>query len=150
MDPQQPRMFRSSSTRPLPMTERLIFCTEPPQRCKVGTNWHSLPTELELRILQYRLIIANPLSNLTHPSHSKRALLPLLLTWKSIYPVAMGIYYNKGVQIGHLRNVSLPWQEQLARAQIYPHLSARVFLRRIHSRMNISIASITCLTEDFH
>lgn len=61
--------------------------------------WHDLPTELKRQIIAQRLSLAGPITVLTHPSHSFRALLPLLQTSREICFLAKEAYYANGIVI---------------------------------------------------
>ncbi|KAF1968261.1 hypothetical protein BU23DRAFT_602320 [Bimuria novae-zelandiae CBS 107.79] len=58
-------------------------------------GWDTLPTEIQLQILGDRLAMVNPITYKTHPIHSKRRLLPLLLTNKQMHDLAAEVYYRE-------------------------------------------------------
>ncbi len=58
-------------------------------------QWHKLPIELKEMVLEYRLRVDNAITWRTNPSHSRRALLPLLLTSKEMNDMAAKIWAEK-------------------------------------------------------
>ena len=50
---------------------------------------------MQLKILEFRLHVPSALTHHTHPIHSRRALLPLLLTSKETYALAIEIWTKK-------------------------------------------------------
>jgi hypothetical protein len=58
-------------------------------------EWSQLPTELQLMVLRYRVILPKALTAVSHPSHSRRVLLPLILTSKRMRELACPIYYGE-------------------------------------------------------
>lgn len=59
-------------------------------------RFFDLPDELKLRILSYRLVVGNSrsISPLAHNMMAQKALLPLALTSKQMYGLAMQLYYE--------------------------------------------------------
>jgi hypothetical protein len=58
-------------------------------------KWSELPTELQLMVLRHRVILPKALTAESHPSHSRRVLLPLILTSKRMRELACPIYYGE-------------------------------------------------------
>ncbi|KAK3197500.1 hypothetical protein GRF29_216g444211 [Pseudopithomyces chartarum] len=71
----------------------------PPHEDPPGPTWKALPTEIKLYILRKRLLISKPITFKTHPSHSRRCLLPLMLTDKETKDLSRQIYYGENTFI---------------------------------------------------
>ncbi|KAH7082442.1 hypothetical protein FB567DRAFT_421322, partial [Paraphoma chrysanthemicola] len=54
-----------------------------------------VPIELKTHILRQRLVLPIPITTRSHPSHSRRTLLPLALTCKQLRTLAHQVYYEE-------------------------------------------------------
>jgi hypothetical protein len=81
----------------------MIFSNSSAPRLKTGDpdmfDFTLLPTELKLNVLRRRLILPIGFTARKHASHSRRALIPLVLTSKAMRQLALEVYYGENTFI---------------------------------------------------
>ena len=59
------------------------------------SRFSKLPIELNLQILEHRLIFSRPITRMAHTVHAKNVLVPLAQTNKELYNPEIEMYYSK-------------------------------------------------------
>jgi hypothetical protein len=115
-----------------------------------GKSWNDLPTALQRKVLEYRLVFERPITLERHDSIIRRALLPLVLANRQLHLLATQTYYESNTFIvlhhsghGRLRYLRFPshavgqWIRKL-------ELRVDVALWRSSNSLDAMLASPSC------